>query len=724
MDQSTSLAPQFQAVTNRACSHCGKTGHHISRCWVKHPEQKTIYIENLKRHGKYKKQGSVRPSDGGPNQGLAESSTSNVPIQINQVTAGPSRIRAHEPSPKVDSKGTPPRAGAKAKHSRSAPKNKRAVAWDTQPELLYFVPNEMSSLPRKPKTTSLNDLPDELVLKIIEHFNPCQHVADRARGKMDLLMGDTYHSGISQDRQNLRMICLTSRRVFGIARPILGSLVRDTGSLSQRLRLIQRFIHYPVAASHVRVIFVEGLEKRSSKMRPTRIRRKLLLAASEVDIGEQETQDSPTRERFRTEDWKRHIKEDGNDARVAMLLSLLPKLEILHLSVRSCNLAEDFPWTLALMRRAGQKHLSPGSGPFSTLHTLLTTDANPEVEIPGFEIPGFSPYGLACALGLPTLRFVSVYYAWSGATDSEDSAFLLSRAGIGMRGGSCRSKIDWPTAVSSLETLIFEDSILDSEYLRNALAACKSLRHFTLKWPMEMEVDCSGAEVGYSGLLESLKIQKHSLETLVLNSADVDWFGRWENPGLTRIGSFAKFDKLRTIEIGGEHIIGGVPPTNPLGDTDSDSEIEDSSTYEVNGRPLDYHQLADIFPPSLEKLIFNSPGQSDRLFMPLIVEIARACKLEERLPKLKTVDAEQCLVEGGFFRHQALLDQAKGFFTDAGITFLPPDFLGSEDEDGMYPTYWGGSDDGFGYDEFGYGSGYNYDYDEWSDEDEGFGGFM
>lgn len=215
---------------------------------------------------------------------------------------------------------------------------------------------------------------------------------------MDLLNGDSCPNEVFEDRKNLRRICITSRRLYSIARPILGSLVRDTGSLKQRLMLIERLIRNPIAAPHVRVIFVEAVERRPSKMGSVKIGQNIMSAAEEVDIEEQETQENRNCGRLRKEDWRRHIKEAGNDSKVAMMLSLLPGLEILHLSIHSSNLGEDFPWTLALMRRAGEKRLVPGLGPFSTLHTILMTHAHPELKA-----PGYSPVGLACALGLPTL---------------------------------------------------------------------------------------------------------------------------------------------------------------------------------------------------------------------------------------------------------------------------------------------------------------------------------
>jgi hypothetical protein len=190
---------------------------------------------------------------------------------------------------------------------------------------------------------------------------------------------------------------------------------------------------------------------------------------------------------------------------------------------------------------------------------------------------------------------------------------------------------------------------------------------------------------------------------------------RFEHPTLKPIGSLVEFTKLRIIELSGEHIIGGIPMTNPLGDSDTDSDDGESATYIVNGRPLNYGALADIFPPSLETLMINYPGQSARHIMPLVVEIARACKMEKRLPKLKIVDLNEWFVEGSSRRHQALLDQAAGFFKDAGVEFIPPEFMGSESDMGDRALWgYGGSDDD---DEYGPPSDYSgdsYDYDDYA----------
>jgi hypothetical protein len=157
-------------------------------------------------------------------------------------------------------------------------------------------------------------------------------------------------------------------------------------------------------------------------------------------------------------------------------------------------------------------------------------------------------------------------------------------------------------------------------------------------------------------------------------------------------------------------MIGGVPIINPFGDSDTESESE---SYTVNGKPLNYPALANIFPPSLETLIINHPGQSVKYFMPLLVEIARACKMEKRLPNLRLVSLEDLVVPQSLKSHQATFDQAEGFLKEVGIDFLPPALAGSDSDTGYRGYSWGGyggSDDEY-WPPSDY-SGDSYDFDE------------
>jgi hypothetical protein len=310
---------------------------------------------------------------------------------------------------------------------------------------------------------------------------------------------------VFSDRAVLKKICLSSRRLYSISRPILGRLLRDTGSIKKRHALIRRFIQNPIAASYVRAIFVESFERRPAKMKFLGMGEDIRMAAEKIDMEGKE-------------DWKKHMLYGGKDANVAMLLSLLPKLEFLHFMVET-DLANDFPWTLALMRRAAEKSLAPATGPFSSLHAIRTTYVSAHID------PGFGPMGFACAMGLPTLREISVSMAWGNKLNDQHQDMLVSTIGTRKKGKNWTSKIHWPTAVSNVETLEFDDSTLDSEFLRNILTSCKSLQHFTYKWSLDLEG--KETDVGFSGLVQSLSTQKHSLETLVLDSANVDWFGRY-----------------------------------------------------------------------------------------------------------------------------------------------------------------------------------------------------
>jgi len=325
--------------------------------------------------------------------------------------------------------------------------------------------------------------------------------------------GDSFpQDEVFTDRAMLKNLCRSSRRLYNITRPILGRLVTDTGSILQRQTLIRRFINNPIAASHVRAIFVEAYERRPVRMRFVGVGQQIRAAAEKVDIEGKEQ-------------WMQHMQAGGTDAKVAMLLSLLPKLEILHLSMRS-DLGNDFPWTLALMRRATEKSLPPGQGPFSSLKTIWTAYACEGID------PGFSPMGLACAMGLSTLRHVSIYLAWGNSMNEHHKSQLVSRIEMNKRKKTSlwKSDIHWHTAISNIETLEFEESVVDSEYLRNIVTACKALRNFTYRWPMELDLEGSESDVGISGLVETLSTQKHSLETLILDSSDVEWFGRLVYP--------------------------------------------------------------------------------------------------------------------------------------------------------------------------------------------------
>lgn len=125
--------PHSQASTSLTCTHCGKTGHKETTCWIKNPEQWKVFIE--KKYGKDKKKEKKQSFNGDIDERTATT----------QVMIGPSRTRAPKAPSKFDSQGIPPHTGSKSKQSGNAPKNKSTVPRQSKPELSYFVPKEKSS---------------------------------------------------------------------------------------------------------------------------------------------------------------------------------------------------------------------------------------------------------------------------------------------------------------------------------------------------------------------------------------------------------------------------------------------------------------------------------------------------------------------------------------------------------------------------------------------------
>jgi hypothetical protein len=167
------------------------------------------------------------------------------------------------------------------------------------------------------------------------------------------------------------------------------------------------------------------------------------------------------------------------------------------------------------------------------------------------------------------------------------------------------------------------------------------------------------------------------------------------------------------LEISGVLLVGSAP-LNIYGVSVADSESDaDLPNHLENRRRPDYAALADIFPPSLEALLINDPGQSVNFILPLLVELGRACNKEQRLPNLQSVGAADWFVPVGSESTQALIDQAKEYFADAGIVFDPPIF-GTDDSDTDYRDHhwgFGASDDDYGHLSDYSGDSYGFDDD-------------
>lgn len=137
------------------------------------------------------------------------------------------------------------------------------------------------------------------------------------------------------------------------------------------------------------------------------------------------------------------------------------------------------------------------------------------------------------------------------------------------------------------------------------------------------------------------------------------------------IGSLVNFTKLRELELSVELIIW-------------------NETHIANQTHVNYQALANIFPPSLETMTIPFRDITSTLiletivrsFPQLLAEIARACKMEMRLPNLKIVNLKHTFERWS----RVSVGQAEDLLKDTGIElFHTTKYSGIEDTHG-----WGG----------------------------------
>jgi hypothetical protein len=134
-----------------------------------------------------------------------------------------------------------------------------------------------------------------------------------------------------------------------------------------------------------------------------------------------------------------------------------------------------------------------------------------------------SPIGLACAIGLPVLRDISMSNANHGDWDLDNQDMLvLKTAGTSREPLVWTSKIYWPPAMSNIKSLEFKEFYLEPEFLLNVLKTCRSLRHLIFRKCCTCTAG-SSVDIELAALVGSLNMHRHSLETPIL---DCD-YGKW-----------------------------------------------------------------------------------------------------------------------------------------------------------------------------------------------------
>lgn len=135
----------------------------------------------------------------------------------------------------------------------------------------------LSQLEHSSQPFRLNDLPEELIMKIFENFDGSDQITSsnrQVRSKQPCKYRTGFPRSAETYKPDLKNLCLTSRPMYKIARQLTVRSIVDNGCESTRQTWITRFIRDPDAAASVRVLYLnhEGLILRESTTQAAGIR--------------------------------------------------------------------------------------------------------------------------------------------------------------------------------------------------------------------------------------------------------------------------------------------------------------------------------------------------------------------------------------------------------------------------------------------------------------------
>lgn len=313
-----------------------------------------------------------------------------------------------------------------------------------------------------PTQTGINDLPDELIEEIFKWANICHP-------------GHLPVEKIRQQRKTrtLWSICLVSRRFHRIAEPLLYSWYADADSLTRR-HFLRRISQSPSHAARVRKLVVR-LEGDIYASQPH----------ESGDIGDIFAAAADVNDILSKERWLVDLARGRFESEAALLLAQTPQVEEVRFEIDK-TFGTYYGWTHRLAQWIVETPSADGhAAPLSALRSLVMVTE-------GY----FQMMSLQDFLGLPSLRSLEL---WTPEATEEDAG-------------------DWPRGISPIESLTIGPRVVEDEFVKGMLGACKSLRRFTyaigrnLLDQRQWKCEAVDMDALYGGLLP----QKDSLETLVV----------------------------------------------------------------------------------------------------------------------------------------------------------------------------------------------------------------
>ncbi|OCK77370.1 hypothetical protein K432DRAFT_334052 [Lepidopterella palustris CBS 459.81] len=365
---------------------------------------------------------------------------------------------------------------------------------------------------------TINDLPDELLLEI-------------------------FSSIPSNETSTLYNLALTSRKYNKISEPFLYHTFQYDAAVHAPVRLfISTLLIRPELASHVKEIFLSDWDLPN-----------FAWEASEIASSRQVMLEKVGQFNFPpkyTKRWKQTLADGEDHAEIALLLFLVPNLEILSLQMpHKFNPKHFMP--LRLLFEALDDPDMVRVHQFAKLRKLLLAP----VEIDGVDPLTIAPF--STFFRLPAMEEFQA-----------DQGYDIGSMHL----------YEWPIHESTVRTIVLRDCYSSGHAVATLIHACKSLRTFQFIW--NGNVGHSAERMtDFSEAFSAFLTHETNLENL---SISINRGHRW-GVGPHNSATFYnihKFAKLTTLHISPELLIGFLHTTST-------------------------RQFVDLFPASLEALTLN-----------------------------------------------------------------------------------------------------------------------
>jgi hypothetical protein len=443
--------------------------------------------------------------------------------------------------------------------------------------------------------TKLDDLPEELILGILDH----------------LIFAE--EGNAQRYFKTLHDLCLTSRKFYRLAKPYLYTIVDNV--FVDPGKLLRSAIQDPTLSERIKFLhWVDDHQGGSyvwdykNRHKLSQIHRRELCKTLDI-LGVPEAQD-----------FRQGFSERDSRDNLASLLLLAPKIESLEVTdINLCCAPRGYKQKPCWLRLLSHTALSASPGlayHFQQLNTIRLRMGPIRLDYIG------------AILRLPALR-----------------ALMLEDVFHAGRITPWRWEMEVEPRCSPIEVLYIENSYIDSAAVAQILNAMKSLKVFCLEFGSLMDsavhrlFDDNPPKLTYSILSKALVEHKDTLEQLSIEDCLDGVLREFFGDQTDCLGSLQEMHKLRYLDIGlcpfREGEAGAIlPPANLVGNLPCNVEHIDINIEEKRGDEEEEH-----WKKSLEEL-----AKSCKAAYPLLQDI----RVSKRLMGVVAVDEEVTRIKGLF----------------------------------------------------------------------------